>query len=87
MNNETFKHLAPFIKEYIYAHNWKNIRPVQVEACEVIFNTNAHLLLAAGTASGKTDAPAKTAKNPGFDAAAGRLDLPSSWCFLAAVWS
>jgi len=56
MNNQTFNRLAPFIQEYIYTHNWKDIRPVQVEACEVIFNTNAHLLLAAGTASGKTEA-------------------------------
>lgn len=56
MNNQTFQRLAPFIKEYIYTHNWKDIRPVQVEACKVIFNTNAHLLLAAGTASGKTEA-------------------------------
>ncbi|MGB5960759.1 MAG: DEAD/DEAH box helicase [Coleofasciculaceae cyanobacterium] len=56
MNNQTFNRLAPFIQEYIYTHNWQDIRPVQVEACEVIFNTNAHLLLAAGTASGKTEA-------------------------------
>jgi ATP-dependent helicase Lhr and Lhr-like helicase len=56
MNNQTFNRLAPFIQEYIYTHNWQEIRPVQVEACEVIFNTKAHLLLAAGTASGKTEA-------------------------------
>lgn len=56
MKNQTFHRLAPFIQEYIYTHNWQDIRPVQVEACEVIFNTNAHLLLAAGTASGKTEA-------------------------------
>ena len=29
---------------------------MQVEACRVIFDTDAHLLLAAGTASGKTEA-------------------------------
>ena len=56
MKNQTFKRLAPFIQEYIYINNWQEIRPVQVEACDVIFNTNAHLLLAAGTASGKTEA-------------------------------
>lgn len=56
MNNQTFSRLAPFIQEYIYTNNWQEIRPIQVEACEVIFNTNAHLLLAAGTASGKTEA-------------------------------
>ena len=48
--------LAPFIQEYIYTHNWTELRQVQVEACRVIFDTDAHLLLAAGTASGKTEA-------------------------------
>lgn len=56
MNKQTFNRLAPFIQEYIYTHNWQDIRPIQVESCKVIFNTNSHLLLAAGTASGKTEA-------------------------------
>ena len=56
MSNQAFSRLAPFIQEYIYNHNWTEIRPVQVEACKVIFETEAHLLLAAGTASGKTEA-------------------------------
>jgi ATP-dependent helicase Lhr and Lhr-like helicase len=51
-----FSRLAPFIQEYIYTHNWTELRPVQIEACKVIFNTEAHLLVAAGTASGKTEA-------------------------------
>jgi len=52
----TFSRLAPFIQEYIYNHNWTELRPVQIEACKVIFNTDAHLLVTAGTASGKTEA-------------------------------
>lgn len=32
------------------------MRPVQVEACKVVFETDAHLLLSSGTASGKTEA-------------------------------
>lgn len=52
----TFSRLAPFIQEYIYTHNWNELRPVQIEACKIIFDTDAHLLLAAGTASGKTEA-------------------------------
>lgn len=32
------------------------MRAVQIDACKVIFDTNAHLLLAASTASGKTEA-------------------------------
>ena len=53
---ERFYRLAPFIQEYIYTHGWTELRPVQIEACRVIFDTDAHLLLAAGTASGKTEA-------------------------------
>jgi len=56
MSNSTFSRLAPFIQEYIYTHNWTELRPVQIEACQAIFDTDAHVLLAAGTASGKTEA-------------------------------
>ena len=56
MNESPFERLAPFIQEFIYRHNWTELRHVQVEACRVIFHTDAHLLLAAGTASGKTEA-------------------------------
>ena len=56
MSDTTFSRLAPFIQEYIYNHNWTELRPVQIEACKVIFNTNTHLLITAGTASGKTEA-------------------------------
>ncbi len=48
--------LAPFIQEYIYNHGWNDLRPIQVEACKVVFETDAHLLVSAGTASGKTEA-------------------------------
>jgi ATP-dependent Lhr-like helicase len=48
--------LAPFIQEYIYNHGWHDLRPIQVEACRVVFETDTHLLIAAGTASGKTEA-------------------------------
>jgi len=51
-----FDRLAPFIQEYIYQQAWTDMRPVQVEACRVLFETNAHLLISAGTASGKTEA-------------------------------
>lgn len=56
MTLDPFEQLAPFIQEYIYTHGWTELRPVQIEACRVIFTTNAHLLIAAGTASGKTEA-------------------------------
>src|SRR6476469_7866637 len=56
MITQPFDRLAPFIQEYIYSQNWTELRTVQVEACRVIFDTDAHLLLAAATASGKTEA-------------------------------
>ncbi|AFZ00515.1 DEAD/DEAH box helicase [Calothrix sp. PCC 6303] len=52
----TFSRLANFIQEYIYSHNWQELRPIQLAACEVIFDTDAHLLIAAATAEGKTEA-------------------------------
>ncbi|AUT02543.1 ATP-dependent helicase [Nostoc sp. CENA543] len=54
--SDAFNRLAPFIQEYIYHHNWTELRPVQIAACQVIFDTDAHLLIAAATAAGKTEA-------------------------------
>jgi len=51
-----FDRYAPFVKDYIYAHSWENLRAVQVAAAEVIFETDEHVLLTASTASGKTEA-------------------------------
>ncbi len=53
---DSYSRLAPFIQAYIYQHGWTELRPIQIEACEVIFDTENHLLIAAGTASGKTEA-------------------------------
>lgn len=51
-----FNRLAPFIQEFIYKRKWETLRPVQVEACRICFETSHHLLIASGTASGKTEA-------------------------------
>lgn len=51
-----FERLAPFIRDYIYREKWDNLREIQVAACDVLFNTGKNLLLASGTASGKTEA-------------------------------
>ena len=56
MRDDTFYRLSPFIREYIYKNNWTSLRQIQVDACEIIFDTDDHLLLASGTASGKTEA-------------------------------
>ena len=52
--SDTFSRLAPFIQDYIYTHRWEELREIQVAACDVIFGSDNNLLLAAGTASGKT---------------------------------
>lgn len=54
--NNAFSRLSPFIREYIYKNNWDELRPIQEEACKIIFDTDDHLILASGTASGKTEA-------------------------------
>lgn len=51
-----FEKLAPFIQEYIYQNGWTEIRPIQVAAIDLILNTQENILLASGTASGKTEA-------------------------------
>jgi len=67
--DEVYSRFAPYIQDHIYRQGWSELRPVQVAAAEALFNTNAHLLLSTGTASGKTEAaflPALTllAENP-----------------------
>jgi len=56
VSDHPFYRLAPFLQEYIYAHEWSDLRPIQAEACRVLLDTDAHLLLTSGTASGKTEA-------------------------------
>lgn len=51
-----FDRLAPFIQEFIWKHGWTEMRDVQVRAATAAFDTDKHLLLASGTASGKTEA-------------------------------
>lgn len=51
-----FSRFPDFIKEYIYSHNWQELRDIQLDAARVIFETDANLLLSSSTASGKTEA-------------------------------
>ena len=51
-----FDRYAPFVQDFIYAHEWESLRGVQVAAAEAIFNTDDHVLLCSSTASGKTEA-------------------------------
>lgn len=56
MNKNAFERYAPFIQQYIYYKKWISLKEVQVEACEAILDTNNHVIIASGTASGKTEA-------------------------------
>ena len=51
-----FDRFSPFIQDYIYRMGWQSLRGVQNAAGEAIFGTENHVLLAASTASGKTEA-------------------------------
>ncbi len=51
-----FSRFPSYIKEYIYAHGWTELRDIQLSAAHVIFDTDADLLLSSSTASGKTEA-------------------------------
>ncbi|MEK7325478.1 MAG: DEAD/DEAH box helicase, partial [Chloroflexota bacterium] len=51
-----FSRLAPFLREFIYAEAWDDLRPIQDEAIAAILDGDDDLLIAAGTASGKTEA-------------------------------
>ena len=51
-----FERFPPFVREYIYSHSWESLRAVQIAAATTLFETEHHLLLTSGTASGKTEA-------------------------------
>jgi Lhr-like helicases len=56
MSGTAFERYAPFIQEYIYRKRWTDLREVQTEACSAILDTDDHVIIASGTASGKTEA-------------------------------
>lgn len=51
-----FSKLHSKIQEAIWKQQWEELRPLQVEAIEEVSSTDNHLILAAATASGKTEA-------------------------------
>ena len=51
-----FARLYPKIQEAVWAQRWAELRPLQVEAIRAVFDTEDGLILAAATASGKTEA-------------------------------
>ena len=53
---DIFSRFAPYIQDYVYRQGWSELRPVQIAAAQALFDTDDHLLLSSGTASGKTEA-------------------------------
>ena len=53
---DVFASYTPFIQDFIYRNGWESLRSVQVAAADAIFNSEDNVLLAASTASGKTEA-------------------------------
>ncbi|MDR0389886.1 MAG: DEAD/DEAH box helicase, partial [Spirochaetaceae bacterium] len=56
MTNNAFSRLAPFVREYIYEKRWDRLRDIQEAALAALLDGEDNILIAAGTASGKTEA-------------------------------
>ena len=54
--SDIFHRFSPLVQDFIYAGGWETLRPIQIAAAEVIFDTNDNLILSSDTASGKTEA-------------------------------
>lgn len=52
----TFERLASFVQEFVYRQGWKELRALQAQAIDAIFDTNTDIIITTGTASGKTEA-------------------------------
>lgn len=51
-----FQRLNPIIQEELYRMKWTELRPIQVDAIHAILGSDAHLIISANTAGGKTEA-------------------------------
>ena len=51
-----FERFPPFVREFIYTHSWDSLRGLQIAAAHTLLDSDRHLLLTSGTASGKTEA-------------------------------
>ena len=54
--SDYFSRMPDFLRERIHAEGWRSWRGVQEDAFEVLFDSDDHLLISAGTSSGKTEA-------------------------------
>ena len=51
-----FSLLAPGVQEQLWKMNWKELRPIQVEAIRLVLTTDRPVVISAETAAGKTEA-------------------------------
>ena len=56
MDKDIFDTLPEFLRRYIEGRRWREFRDIQRRAFDVLFNSENHLLISAGTSSGKTEA-------------------------------
>ena len=54
--NEAFQRLHPRIQEAIYDMGWQSLRQLQTDSIQAVLDGRSDLILAAATASGKTEA-------------------------------
>lgn len=55
-SQNAFERLAPFVQEFVYRLGWKELRILQAQAIDAIFESDNDVLITTGTASGKTEA-------------------------------
>ena len=53
---EIYQSLPHFLRSYIDGKQWKSFREVQIQAFDILNNSENHLLISSGTSSGKTEA-------------------------------
>jgi ATP-dependent Lhr-like helicase len=80
-----FSRLAPFIREYIYEKKWTALRDIQEEAAAAILDGTGHVLIAAGTAAGKTEAAFFPVISRIHDARRGALSPPLSVLYIGPL--
>ncbi len=56
MSKEAFSLLSPGIQQAIWKMGWREFKPIQVEAINVVCESDRHIVICAQTAGGKTEA-------------------------------
>lgn len=54
--NDLFSDLPWFLQEYIHMNRWASFRNIQLDTYRLFVSTGFHILISAGTSSGKTEA-------------------------------